>query len=169
MIKVERGEVKNGGITFSEPLGLPEGTQVTVTIEAVPATGQSDDPAQETDFDSLRFFGMWAAREDMQDSTAWVRQERERWQQLQRIRCRCGCPSGSSPSRDCWADHLCGGGRCSSQNYNGCAATGARTSSCPLSSSAPGRGPAHRPGAGSLTLASGILRSYAVGADGAWM
>ena len=28
---------------------------------------------------SLPFFGMWADREDMADSTAWVRKERERW------------------------------------------------------------------------------------------
>ncbi|MBI2843112.1 MAG: DUF2281 domain-containing protein [Armatimonadetes bacterium] len=28
---------------------------------------------------SLPFFGMWADREDMTDSAAWVRKERERW------------------------------------------------------------------------------------------
>ena len=81
MIKVERGEVKNGGIVFAEPLGLPEGTQVAVVIEPMPETGGSVDLAEESDFNSLPFFGIWADRQEMQDSTAWVRRERERWQQ----------------------------------------------------------------------------------------
>ena len=81
MIKVERGEVKNGGIVFAQPLGLPEGTRVAVVIEPIPEAGESVDLTEENDFDSLPFFGMWVDRAEMQDSTAWVRQERERWQQ----------------------------------------------------------------------------------------
>jgi hypothetical protein len=81
LIKVERGEVKNGGIVFAEPLGLPEGTRVAVVIEPMLEAGESVDLAEDNEFDSLPFFGMWTDREEMQDSTAWVRQERERWQQ----------------------------------------------------------------------------------------
>ena len=81
MIKRERGRVKDGGIVFPDPLGLPEGTEVAVAIEPLPETGKSVDLAEGNDFDSLAFFGMWADREEMQDSTAWVRQERGRWQQ----------------------------------------------------------------------------------------
>ena len=29
----------------------------------------------------LPFFGMWADREDMTDSVAWVRKDREQWRQ----------------------------------------------------------------------------------------
>jgi len=81
VIKIERGKVKDGGIVFPDPLGLPEGTEVAVAIEPLLETGKSVDPAEGNDFDSLSFFGMWADREEMQDSTAWVRQERGRWQQ----------------------------------------------------------------------------------------
>jgi prevent-host-death family protein len=35
----------------------------------------------ETELENLPFFGMWAHRNDMRDSTAWVRKEREKWHQ----------------------------------------------------------------------------------------
>ena len=38
-------------------------------------------PPPEDDFASLPFFGMWADRQEMQDSEAYVRREREQWQQ----------------------------------------------------------------------------------------
>lgn len=80
MIKRERGRVQAGAIVFPEPLDLPDGTEVSVSIEPLTDTGQSSDASDGSDFGSLPFFGMWADREDMQDSTAWVRQERRRWQ-----------------------------------------------------------------------------------------
>ena len=80
-MKRERGEVKSGGIVFSRPLGLAEGTQVAVAIEPLPTAVEEAGRVEDDDFDSLPFFGVWADREEMQDSTAWVRQERERWQQ----------------------------------------------------------------------------------------
>jgi len=43
VIKVERAEVKNGAIVFSQPLGLAEGTQVAVTIEPLPETEEGVD------------------------------------------------------------------------------------------------------------------------------
>lgn len=33
------------------------------------------------DFENLPFFGMWADRDEMNDSVDWVRREREKWQQ----------------------------------------------------------------------------------------
>ncbi|MCZ6681353.1 MAG: type II toxin-antitoxin system Phd/YefM family antitoxin [Candidatus Poribacteria bacterium] len=35
----------------------------------------------EKGLENLPFFGMWADRDDMRDSTAWVRKEREKWHQ----------------------------------------------------------------------------------------
>src|SRR4051812_42002145 len=70
-----RGMVKGGSIVFSEPLALPEGTDVIVHVE--PATVTGADPVE--DFASLPFFGMWAERGDVTDGAEWVREERERW------------------------------------------------------------------------------------------
>ena len=80
MVLLERGKVKSGAIVFSEPLTLPEGTEVLVQIEPVAARAQSVGPAS-ADFAALPFFGMWADREEMSDSAAWVGREREQWQQ----------------------------------------------------------------------------------------
>jgi hypothetical protein len=33
------------------------------------------------EFENLPFFGMWADRDEMSDSVAWVRKERDKWQQ----------------------------------------------------------------------------------------
>ena len=83
---IEQGEVNNGGIVLSKPLSLPEGTKVRIQIEPI----ETDDDNQSTtsddeneDFANLSFFGMWADREDMRDSVAWVRKQREKW--LERI------------------------------------------------------------------------------------
>lgn len=81
MVNIRHGEVKNGSIVFSEPLDLPEGAQVSVVVEPLAESGAPIDLAEGQDFNSLPFFGMWADREEMQDSTAWVRQAREQWQQ----------------------------------------------------------------------------------------
>ena len=37
------------------------------------------DAISDEEFKQLPFFGMYADREDMADSVAWVRQEREQW------------------------------------------------------------------------------------------
>lgn len=76
---IERGKVQGGGIVFSEPLALPEGTEVVVHIEPVEANGQDIPVSGGENFADLPFFGMWADREDMRDSAAWVRKEREKW------------------------------------------------------------------------------------------
>lgn len=84
---IEDGKVSNGHIFLSKPISLPEGTEVRVQIEPVDLTFISRDDSQDTDSDesedfiNLPCFGMWADREDMRDSVAWLREEREKWQQ----------------------------------------------------------------------------------------
>ena len=56
---IEEGKVNNGYIVPSKPLPLPEGTKVCIQT----------------------FFRMWADREDMRDSVAWVRKQREKWKE----------------------------------------------------------------------------------------
>ena len=81
---IEEGKVNNGHIVLSKPLALPEGTEVRVQIEPVSAAAVSDDENQDKDsnesedFSNLPCFGMWADREDMSDSVAWVRKQREK-------------------------------------------------------------------------------------------
>ena len=75
---IEQGEINNGNIVLTKPISLPEGTKVRIQIEPI----DTDDDNQSTvsdeheDFANLPFFGMWADREDMRDSVAWVRKLR---------------------------------------------------------------------------------------------
>ena len=77
----ERGKIQAGNIVFPKPLALPEGTEVLVSIEPLAVKEQTASSGAEEDFAALPFFGMWRDRQDMKDSTAWVRKERKRWQQ----------------------------------------------------------------------------------------
>jgi hypothetical protein len=81
MVRVERGRVQGGAIVFSQPLELPEGTEVVVYMEPAAIGGQAADTADPDTFPTLPFFGMWAGREEFQDSAAWVQRQREQWQQ----------------------------------------------------------------------------------------
>jgi hypothetical protein len=74
-----RGTVQGGNIVLTEPVQMPEGTEVIVRVEA--AESQQNDIAAKGDLTALPFVGMWADREDMTDSAAWVRRERDKWQQ----------------------------------------------------------------------------------------
>jgi hypothetical protein len=80
MIQEASGKVRNGTLVLDEPVTLPDGTEVRVRIEPVgqqPASGALT-PEELT---RLPFFGMWADREEMADSVAWVRRMRDQWQQ----------------------------------------------------------------------------------------
>ena len=85
MVMLERGKVKDGAIIFPEPLTLADGTEVLVQIEPIDKRASSIDLSN-ADFAALPFFGMWADREEMSDSGAWVRREREQWQQRSKPR-----------------------------------------------------------------------------------
>ena len=74
MSVVGHGTVKGGTIVFVEPLPLPDGMEVVVHIDV-------EEKIAPDAFLKLPFFGMYADRKDMEDSVAWVRKERERWQQ----------------------------------------------------------------------------------------
>ena len=79
---IEEGKVNNGHIVLSNPLSLPEGTKVRIQIEPIDTDNtQSTTTKENEDFASQPFFGMWADREDMRDSVAWLRKEREKGQQ----------------------------------------------------------------------------------------
>ena len=77
------GTVRGDGIIFPEGLGLPEGMHVTVSIVPEEADDESEFNESADEIARWPFFGMWADREDMADSVAWVRKIREQW--LQRL------------------------------------------------------------------------------------
>ena len=75
---VGEGKVNNGHIVLSNPLSLSEGTKVRIQIEPIDTDNTQSTAAEEDeDFARQPFFGMWADREDMRDSVAWVRKQRE--------------------------------------------------------------------------------------------
>ena len=83
MVIIEHGVVSNGGIALDKPLPLPEGSKVTVQIEttAPEASNQQDDEAIRALKAEFPFIGQWADREDIQDSSTYVREQRAKWQQ----------------------------------------------------------------------------------------
>jgi hypothetical protein len=80
---IAHGTVQGKEIVFPEALGFPDETRVVVSIE--PETAEHESPSAESLDESMEmpFFGMWADRDDMVDSVAWVRNQREQW--LQRL------------------------------------------------------------------------------------
>ena len=75
----ERGKIHSGSIILDEPIDLPEGTEVIVHVE--PAVHEAIGASNGDEFEHQPFFGMWADRDEMTDSVAWVRKERDKWQQ----------------------------------------------------------------------------------------
>ena len=68
-----RARVENGRIELPAGVQIVDGTEVTVTLPEVP-------PARPAvPIERHPAIGMWAEREDMADSAAWVRGQRERW------------------------------------------------------------------------------------------
>lgn len=79
MKRIVQGTMQAGAIALSEPLDIPDGTAVEVSVEVVKPPEAADQSDEVIDFASLPFHGMWADREDMQDSVAWVREQRKQW------------------------------------------------------------------------------------------
>jgi hypothetical protein len=75
----ERGKIHSGSIVLDEPIDLPEGTEVIVHVE--PVVLEHASPGNGNEFENLPFFGMWAYRDDLTDSVAWVGKERDKWQE----------------------------------------------------------------------------------------
>jgi hypothetical protein len=74
-----RGRIKNGAIELTDPIDVPEGTEVIVSVEPF-----TDLPPHVRDFLNLPAIGMWKDREDMADSAAWVEQQRAKWRERHR-------------------------------------------------------------------------------------
>ncbi len=55
--------------------------QIESARERSPEENQHPSSVRLEDFARLPFFGMWADREDIRDSTAWVRERRGQWHQ----------------------------------------------------------------------------------------
>lgn len=67
-----RGRVNGGVIELSEPVNVPDGTEVIVTVaEPTPGT-----PAAVLSFPEGAM-GMWADRTDITDSVEWLQKTRE--------------------------------------------------------------------------------------------
>ena len=64
---------------LNELLALPDGLEVVVAVESLPATVQVTEPVQGASFADLPCFGMWRDREDMADAEMWVRRQRDQW------------------------------------------------------------------------------------------
>ena len=76
---IERGKIHSGGIVLNEPIDLPEGTEVIVHVQ--PVAHETTSASNGDDFRNFPFFGMWADRDEMSDSAAWVQTERDKWQE----------------------------------------------------------------------------------------
>jgi hypothetical protein len=79
--QLHHGRIENGNIVLREASTLPEGSEVVVTIEPIPQPRQRETLNLSEEFAKLPFFGMYADREDMRESTTWVHQERLKWHQ----------------------------------------------------------------------------------------
>jgi hypothetical protein len=79
MTWTKQGTIRGGAIVLADSLPLPEGAEVIIRIEAQPAPLAPS--AAGGNFEDLPFFGMWADRSDLCDSTDWVRRQRAQWQQ----------------------------------------------------------------------------------------
>jgi hypothetical protein len=81
MTLIQRGKVQKGALVLAEPLTLPEGMEVIVRIETPDVSGATTVLPEGEDIANLPFVGMWADRDDIGDSTAWVRRGRDEWHQ----------------------------------------------------------------------------------------
>lgn len=62
MRMIQRARIQDGQIILSAPVDLPDGTEVTVSIEAV--EGACPEPEEPIECSSPPCFAAWAERED---------------------------------------------------------------------------------------------------------
>ena len=77
MVTKIRGHIQGGVVVPDTPLDMPDGLQVDVQI----TVSDTADPVESNygpAVDSV--FGMWKDREDIPDSSTWVRKQRDAWQ-----------------------------------------------------------------------------------------
>ena len=80
MVVIRQGRIEGGHLIIQEPVALPDGTEVRVVIELVVAVSQPAADRQPLDYATLPSFGMWVDRKEMEDSAAWVNEQRDAWQ-----------------------------------------------------------------------------------------
>jgi hypothetical protein len=75
-----RAHYRGKSIVPDQPLALPQGQELEVDVRVVEKqAARRNRPRRRPIITDMPFFGMWAHREDMKDSVAWVNKERERW------------------------------------------------------------------------------------------
>ena len=82
MSMVIRAHYDGRAIVPDSDVDLPRDQALEVQVRVLSqqeASPQIEPTAAKTPISSLPFNGMWADREDMKDSVAWVRKERRRW------------------------------------------------------------------------------------------
>ena len=77
MVTIVRGHIQGGAVIPDSPLNMPDGLEVELQITAPEPAHASAVPSA-GGIETL--FGIWRDREDMADSGAWVRKQREEWQ-----------------------------------------------------------------------------------------
>jgi hypothetical protein len=78
---VQNGIIVNGAISLDHPLPLADGCHVVVRVATAATEIPEIMPPSSDEFSSHPFFGQWADRKDIVDSSDYVRQERDKWQQ----------------------------------------------------------------------------------------
>jgi hypothetical protein len=81
MVVVREGRIEGGRLIVADTIALPDGTPVRVEIEVLDEQAQSSNHEIPADEDLLPGFGMWANRQDMQDSVDWANQQRDAWRE----------------------------------------------------------------------------------------
>ncbi|MFN0018458.1 MAG: hypothetical protein ACKVP0_09380 [Pirellulaceae bacterium] len=79
MVVVENGTVISGAISLEHPLPIADGSRVVVRVETASPTPLAGAKDSDHDLAWHSFFGLWADRTDIPDSSEFVRQEREKW------------------------------------------------------------------------------------------
>jgi hypothetical protein len=77
MVTIVRGHIQGGAVIPDAPLDMPDGLEVELQI-TTPEPALSNTMPSVEGIESL--FGIWRDRKDMSDSEAWVRKQREEWQ-----------------------------------------------------------------------------------------
>ena len=79
MVLVREGRIEGGRLIVADAIALPDGTAVRVAIEVLDEPSSAVEASVAADL--LPGFGMWADREDMEDSVAWVNRQRDAWRE----------------------------------------------------------------------------------------
>jgi len=74
-----RGTVRAGGVVLAEPLDVPDGTEVIVSV--IPAAGEATRRLTPEEFKALPVFGMHKDIAEGRDGVEIINEERAKWAQ----------------------------------------------------------------------------------------